>query len=87
RERPRESQLSAWASPQSEAIPDRAFLDARLEAVRARFQGEVPRPPNWGGIRAIPNLFEFWQGRASRTHDRLRYTRRASGWTIERLAP
>jgi pyridoxamine 5'-phosphate oxidase len=87
RERPRESQLSAWASPQSETIPDRAFLDARLEEVRARFEGEVPRPPNWGGIRVVPHLFEFWQGRASRTHDRLRYTRRADGWTIVRLAP
>jgi pyridoxamine 5'-phosphate oxidase len=87
RERPRESQLSAWASPQSETIPDRAFLDARLEEVRARFEGEVPRPPNWGGIRVVPHLFEFWQGRASRTHDRLRYARRADGWAIERLAP
>jgi pyridoxamine 5'-phosphate oxidase len=87
RERPRESQLSAWASPQSETIPDRACLDARLEEVRARFEGEVPRPPNWGGIRVVPHLFEFWQGRASRTHDRLRYARRADGWAIERLAP
>ena len=87
RERPRESQLSAWASPQSEAIRDRAFLDARLAEVRERFQGEVPRPPNWGGIRVVPQRFEFWQGRASRTHDRLRYTRRDDAWTIERLAP
>jgi len=87
RERPRESQLSAWASPQSEAIRDRAFLDARLAEVRERFQGEVPRPPNWGGIRVVPQRFEFWQGRASRMHDRLRYTRRDDAWTIERLAP
>jgi pyridoxamine 5'-phosphate oxidase len=87
RERPRESQLSAWASPQSERIPDRAFLDARLALVRARFQGDVPRPPNWGGIRVVPCLFEFWQGRASRMHDRVRYARQGDAWAIERLAP
>ena len=87
RERPRESQLSAWASPQSEPIPDRAFLDARLAEVRARFPGDVPRPPHWGGIRVVPRCFEFWQGRASRTHDRLRYTRQGDAWAIERLAP
>jgi pyridoxamine 5'-phosphate oxidase len=87
RGRPRDSQLSAWASPQSEPIPDRAFLDARLAEARARFEGEVPRPPNWGGIRVVPHRFEFWQGRASRTHDRLRYTRKAEAWAIERLAP
>ena len=87
RERPRESQLSAWASPQSEPIPDRAFLDARLAELRARFTGDVPRPPHWGGIRVVPRCFEFWQGRASRTHDRLRYTRQGDAWAIERLAP
>ena len=87
RERPRESQLSAWASPQSEPIPDRAFLDARLAEVRARFPGDVPRPPHWGGIRVVPRCFEFWQGRASRTHDRLRYTRQGDAWAIERLPP
>ena len=55
--------------------------------MRERFQGDVPRPPNWGGIRVVPHRFEFWQGRASRMHDRLRYARQDDAWTIERLAP
>lgn len=86
--RPRGSQLSAAASPQSEVIPNRAVLDARAAELDRQFPGEVPRPDEWGGYRVLPDLFEFWQGRPNRLHDRLRYTRQASdSWTIERLAP
>jgi pyridoxamine 5'-phosphate oxidase len=85
--RPRGSQIGAWASAQSSVIADRAALDAAEEQVAARFPGEVPRPPFWGGYRLVPACVEFWQGRLNRLHDRLRYTRRADGWTLERLAP
>jgi pyridoxamine 5'-phosphate oxidase len=86
--RPRGSQLSAVASPQSEVIADRGVLEARTQAVAARFPREVLRPANWGGYRVIPDVFEFWQGRENRLHDRLRYTRARDGsWRIERLAP
>ncbi|MEE6261399.1 pyridoxamine 5'-phosphate oxidase [Plantactinospora sonchi] len=88
--RPRGSQLGAWASPQSEVLPDRAVLDERFRAVVERFpEGTpVPAPPYWGGLRVVPESVEFWQGRASRLHDRLRYRRSgAQDWTIERLAP
>ncbi len=86
--RPRGSQLAAWASPQSTVLADRAELDARYAAASAQFEGEVPRPPHWGGFRVRPDDFEFWQGRANRLHDRFRYRRAdAGGWTIERLAP
>jgi pyridoxamine 5'-phosphate oxidase len=87
--RPRGSRLGAWASPQSEVIADRAALEDRIAEIEARFPTEeIPLPPFWGGYRVAPELFEFWQGRASRLHDRLRYTRRSDGgWTIERLAP
>lgn len=86
--RPRGSQLSAAASPQSGVIPNRAVLDARAAELDRQFSGEVPRPDEWGGYRVLPELFEFWQGRPNRLHDRLRYLRGANGeWKIERLAP
>ena len=86
--RPRGSQISAWASPQSAPVADRPWLEARVAEFEARFaSGAVPRPPNWGGMRVVPDRFEFWQGRASRLHDRLVWSRQGDRWTIERLAP
>ena len=86
--RPRDSQISAWTSPQSAPVADRAWLEARFAECEARFaSGTVPRPPNWGGVRVVPDRFEFWQGRASRLHDRLVWSRQGDRWTIGRLAP
>jgi pyridoxamine 5'-phosphate oxidase len=86
--RPKDSQLAAWASAQSRVIADRAELEAAERHHRERFgEGDVPRPPFWGGYRLAPARVEFWHGRRSRLHDRLRYTRVGDGWRIERLAP
>ena len=86
--RPRGSQLAAWASEQSEVLPDRSVLEGRLAEVEARFDGvEVPLPPDWGGYVVRPSVVELWQGRPSRLHDRLRYRATASGWVLERLSP
>ncbi len=88
--RPRDSQLGAWASPQSEVIANRQELDDRVQAMEQRFAGgEVPRPVHWGGWLLVPETFEFWQGRPNRLHDRFRYRRLSpdSAWIIERLGP
>lgn len=87
--RPLGSQLGAWASPQSEVIPDRQFLVDRMAQFTAQYQNkEIPRPANWGGLRVVPSEIEFWQGRPSRLHDRLRYQLQPAGtWQIDRLAP
>jgi pyridoxamine 5'-phosphate oxidase len=85
--RPRPSRIGAWASPQSAPIPDREWLEAQVAATNARFASDVPRPPNWGGVRVEPECFEFWQGRESRLHDRLVWSRDGEHWMIRRLAP
>ena len=86
--RPRLSRVGAWASPQSEPLRNRAALEARFAEAEARFPGDsVPRPPHWGGYRLVPDAFEYWQGRASRLHDRLIFQRENASWRIGRLAP
>jgi pyridoxamine 5'-phosphate oxidase len=88
-QRPRGHRLSAWASPQSAPVADRAFLEAEMQRYDERFAGdEVPRPPHWGGYRIAGQRFEFWQGRRNRVHDRIVYRRAGDRpWKIERIAP
>jgi pyridoxamine 5'-phosphate oxidase len=85
--RPLDSRIGAWASPQSQVIPGRGVLVANAAKYAAQFMLSPPRPPHWGGYRLVPDSWQFWQGRKSRLHDRLRYTRAADGWVRERLAP
>ena len=87
--RPLDSRIGAWASPQSEVIPSRAVLVANAAKYAAQFMLQPPRPPHWGGYRLVPDTWEFWQGRKSRLHDRLRYRRNENHaqWLRERLAP
>lgn len=86
--RPRESQIGAWASPQSAVIEHRGFLEERAAELSRTYPEQVPRPPHWGGYRVIPSATEFWQGRPSRLHDRLLYLKQpGGGWERQRLAP
>jgi pyridoxamine 5'-phosphate oxidase len=85
--RPLGSRLGAWASPQSAVIAGREVLEAAHAELTAKYPDGPPRPPNWGGYRVLPTVIEFWQGRPSRLHDRIRFTRAEAGWRRERLAP
>lgn len=86
--RPRPSQLAAWASPQSTILAGRSVLEEAQKSAERKYEGqEVPLPPSWGGFRLDPELVEFWQGRRSRLHDRLRFRRMKDGWSVERVAP
>ncbi|MFZ4633317.1 MAG: pyridoxamine 5'-phosphate oxidase [Saprospiraceae bacterium] len=87
--RPRDSQLGAWASPQSQVIVDRGVIETTMADLKSTYadQPVLPLPPHWGGYRVIPDHFEFWQGRESRLHDRIRYTPLGDGWVLDRLAP
>lgn len=86
--RPRASRIGAWVSHQSQVLPSRDVLDAQVTEMTQKFaEGDVPLPDHWGGFRVIPEQVEFWQGRESRLHDRIVYTRRAGAWHRERLSP
>ncbi len=87
--RPKSSQIGAWASPQSQVINSRSVLETNQEEIAEQYAEEkvLPLPPFWGGYRLMPDTIEFWQGRASRLHDRIRYTKVEQQWVIERLAP
>lgn len=86
--RPRGSQLGAWVSHQSKVISSRSILEKKLHEMKEKFkQGKIPLPDQWGGFRVIPNTFEFWQGRASRLHDRVFYKKQNNSWDISLLSP
>lgn len=86
--RPYKSQLGAWVSDQSKVISSRQVLEMKFAEMKRKFaEGKVPLPDHWGGIRILPETFEFWQGRRSRLHDRLRFTRENNTWSLHRLAP
>jgi pyridoxamine 5'-phosphate oxidase len=85
--RPLGARLSAWASAQSATVATRKILEDAMEQARRQHGDQPPRPANWGGYRVVPQAIEFWQGRADRLHDRLRYRRQGDTWTIERLSP
>lgn len=86
--RPRDSQISAWASEQSSIIPDRLYLEKKQEFYKSRFENKsVQKPPHWGGFRLIPDVIEFWSDGEFRLHDRIVYTRKDKVWSISRLAP
>jgi pyridoxamine 5'-phosphate oxidase len=89
RSRPRGSQIGAWASPQSAVIEERNLLEERVKQIEERFKGQeiLPKPNQWGGYEVEPLMFEFWQGRESRLHDRILYTKEDNAWIINRLAP
>ena len=87
--RPKGSQIGAWASPQSQVIPDRSILENNVVALKEKYKDadNLPIPNHWGGYVIVPTLIEFWQGRSSRLHDRIRYKLKGENWIIERLAP
>lgn len=85
--RPLGSRIGAWASTQSATIESRAWLEERVRQAEARYGENPPRPPHWGGYRVIPEWIEFWQGRRSRLHDRIAFTRSGDGWARTRLSP
>jgi pyridoxamine 5'-phosphate oxidase len=85
--RPRSSQIGAWASDQSEEIADRSSLEKRFQDIERQYPDAIPKPPHWGGYKVKPHYFEFWQGRASRLHDRLSYSLRVGEWIRSRLSP
>lgn len=89
KKRPRGSQIGAWVSPQSQTITDRAFLEERKAKFEEQYKdiASIPKPPHWGGFAVTPHVIEYWQGRPSRLHDRLRYSLENEQWKIERLAP